>query len=95
MSNPVTGERFVWRHTAESTGGECAEFDLYLSVGAVVAVPHVHPRQRGTSGSSPVQSLATGRAEEQIAGGGERSVPAGAATAGVRLGMRTPISWFA
>lgn len=46
MVNPVTGERFVWRRTAESTDGEFCEFDLYLGEGAHVAAPHLHPRQQ-------------------------------------------------
>jgi quercetin dioxygenase-like cupin family protein len=46
MVNPVSGERFVWRHTAASTGGAYCEFDLHLSEGAVVAAPHVHPAQQ-------------------------------------------------
>lgn len=46
MVNPVSRERFVWRHTAISTGGVYCEFDLYLGEGAVVAAPHVHPGQQ-------------------------------------------------
>ena len=34
---PVSRERFVWRHTATSTGGAYCEFDLHLGEGAVVA----------------------------------------------------------
>jgi quercetin dioxygenase-like cupin family protein len=76
MVNPVTGERFVWRHTAESTGGEFAEFDLYLSVGAVVAAPHVHPHQREDfTVNSGTVILSLGHADEQIAAGEKRSVP--------------------
>ena len=46
MVNPVSRERFVWRHTEQSTGGEFCEFDLHLGEGAVVAASHVHPRQQ-------------------------------------------------
>lgn len=46
MVNPITGERFVWRHTASSTGGAFAECDLFLAPGAMLAAAHVHPRQR-------------------------------------------------
>jgi len=46
MVNPVSRERFVWRHTAESTGGAFCEVDLHLGEGAVVAAPHVHPGQQ-------------------------------------------------
>ena len=45
MVNPVSRERFVWRHTAASTGGAYCEFDLHLGAGAVVAAPHLHPGQ--------------------------------------------------
>jgi hypothetical protein len=37
MENPVSGERFVWRATAASTGGEYCEFDLFLAPGARIA----------------------------------------------------------
>jgi hypothetical protein len=37
MVNPVSGERFVWRQTDNSTDGEFAEFDLYLTRGAAAA----------------------------------------------------------
>src|SRR5438270_13953917 len=46
MVNPVSRERFVWRHTAESTGDAFCEVDLRLGDGAVVAAPHVHPGQQ-------------------------------------------------
>src|SRR5918998_884441 len=46
MVNPVTRERFVWRHTAASTGGAFAEFDLFLGQGATLAAAHAHPEQR-------------------------------------------------
>lgn len=78
MVNRVTRERFVWRHTAASTGGEFAEFDLHLGAGAMVAGRHIHPHQReefrveiGTI------RLRWGRSEETLAPGDERSVDAG------------------
>jgi mannose-6-phosphate isomerase-like protein (cupin superfamily) len=46
MVNPVSRERFVWRHTAESTEGRFCEFDLHLGEGALVAAPHLHPGQQ-------------------------------------------------
>lgn len=76
MVNPVTGERFVWRHTAASTGGEFAEFDLYLAKGAVVAAPHVHPHQREDFRvESGAVDLRVGDRSERVEVGGERSVP--------------------
>jgi len=48
MENPVSGERFVWRATASSTGGEYCEFDLFLAPGARIAAAHRHPSQLET-----------------------------------------------
>ena len=45
ISNPVTGERFTFTHTAASTDGELLAFDFALRPGGKVPVPHVHPIQ--------------------------------------------------
>ena len=45
LSNPVTGERFTFTHTAASTGGELLAFDFALRPGGAVPIPHVHPVQ--------------------------------------------------
>src|SRR5215204_4960433 len=45
LENPVTGERFTFRHTAASTGGELLAFELGLRPGGAVPIPHVHPIQ--------------------------------------------------
>jgi quercetin dioxygenase-like cupin family protein len=45
LSNPVTGERFTFTHTAASTGGELLAFDFALRPGGAVPMPHVHPIQ--------------------------------------------------
>ena len=45
LSNPVTGERFTFTHTAASTGGELLAFELGLRPGGAVPLPHVHPIQ--------------------------------------------------
>jgi quercetin dioxygenase-like cupin family protein len=45
LENPVTGERFTFLHTADSTGGELLAFDLALRPGGAVPIPHVHPIQ--------------------------------------------------
>jgi quercetin dioxygenase-like cupin family protein len=45
LSNPVTGERFTFIHTAASTGGELLAFELGLRPGGAVPLPHVHPIQ--------------------------------------------------
>jgi hypothetical protein len=43
IANPLTGERIVFRRTAEETGGELLEFDLALRPAGVVAgAPHRH-----------------------------------------------------
>lgn len=78
MVNAVTRERFVWRHTAASTGGEFAEFDLHLGEGATVAGRHTHPHQleefRVESGEI---LLRRGKNEETLGAGDERSVDVG------------------
>ena len=45
LSNPVTGERFTFTHTAATTGGELLAFDFALRPGGAVPMPHVHPIQ--------------------------------------------------
>jgi quercetin dioxygenase-like cupin family protein len=70
MENPVSGERFVWRATAASTGGEYCEFDLFLAPGARIAAAHRHPAQLETF------SVVSGTLEMRIAGQ-RRTVPAG------------------
>jgi quercetin dioxygenase-like cupin family protein len=78
MVNPMTRERLVWRHTAASTGGEFAEFDLHLGEGATVAGRHAHPHQREDFRvESGAIRLRRGRSEETLAPGDERSVDAG------------------
>jgi quercetin dioxygenase-like cupin family protein len=74
MENPLSGERFVWRATAASTGGEYCEFDLFLAPGARIAAAHRHPSQLETF------SVLSGTLEMTIAGQ-RRTVPAGAEAA--------------
>lgn len=77
MTNPVTKERFVWRQTAASTGGEFAELDLHLGEGAAVGA-HVHPRQREDFRiESGALLLAEGGEEMTLSEGEEHSVEAG------------------
>jgi quercetin dioxygenase-like cupin family protein len=45
LENPVTGERFTFRETAATTGGELLAFELGLRPGGAVPFPHVHPIQ--------------------------------------------------
>src|ERR671914_465511 len=45
LSNPITGERFTFTHTAATTGGELLAFDLALRPGGAVPIAHVHPIQ--------------------------------------------------
>ena len=80
FENPVTRERFTWRATAASTGGQYCEFDLHLGPGARLAAPHRHPGQLETF------SLVSGSLEMILAGqrstaaaGEEVAVPAGTA----------------
>ncbi len=45
VTNPVTGERFTFTHTAASTGGDLLAFDFALRPGGAVPIAHVHPAQ--------------------------------------------------
>jgi quercetin dioxygenase-like cupin family protein len=45
LENPITGERFTFTDTADSTGGELLAFDFALKPGGAVPIPHVHPVQ--------------------------------------------------
>ena len=81
MVNPVTKERFVWRHTAASTGGAYAEAELILAPGATVAAPHTHPEQREDFRvEQGVIVLKVGDEDEQrLEVGAARSIPPGTA----------------
>ncbi len=70
MVNPVSRERFVWRHTSDTTGGAFCEFDLYLGEGAVVAAAHLHPGQleRFEVRSGSIRLRCDGREEVLSAG---------------------------
>ena len=83
FENPVTGERFVMRATAASTGGRYCEFDLHLAPGAKVAAPHRHP------GKLETFSLLSGALEMAMAGQ-RRRVEAGEDVA-VPIGV--PHTW--
>jgi quercetin dioxygenase-like cupin family protein len=83
FENPVTKERFVWRATAASTGGEYCEFDLHLGPGAKLAAPHRHPGQLETF------SLLTGTVRMKVAGQ-HRQVYAGEEVA---VPIDTPHTW--
>jgi quercetin dioxygenase-like cupin family protein len=78
MANVHSGERFVWRATRESTGGQYCEFDLYLAPGAKVAAAHRHPHQeeRFTTVSGHL-ALRTGGQERLLGPGDEGIIPAG------------------
>ena len=81
MVNPVTRERFVWRHTAESTGGEFAEFDLFLGPGAKLAAAHAHPSQREDFRieRGAIVLRVDKEDEERLEAGAERSIAPGTA----------------
>ena len=81
MVNPATRERFVWRHTAESTGGEFAEFDLFLGEGATLAAAHAHPHQREdfrVERGAIVLRIGSGD-EQRLGAGARRSIEPGTA----------------
>lgn len=46
LSNPVTGERFVFHATSDDTAGELLEFDLVVEPHGRVPGGHVHPGQQ-------------------------------------------------
>lgn len=46
--NPITGERFVYVETADSTDGARFVFDVHLRPGGRVPTPHVHVGQDET-----------------------------------------------
>ncbi|MEH0108996.1 cupin domain-containing protein [Tersicoccus sp. MR15.9] len=76
MSNPRSGERFVWRATHDSTGGEYCEFDLHLDSGAKVALAHRHPFQeeRFTVVSGALD-LTNGRERSTVTAGQAVAIP--------------------
>ena len=81
MVNPATRERFVWRHTAESTGGAFAEFDLFLGEGATLAAAHAHPHQREdfrVERGAIVLRIGGGE-EQRLGAGARRSIEPGIA----------------
>jgi quercetin dioxygenase-like cupin family protein len=45
LENPVSGERLVFRRTAQDTGGEVLEYDLLFRPGGFLVQEHVHPHQ--------------------------------------------------
>ena len=45
IENPVTGERIVFRKTAQDTNGELLQFELLLKPHGFVPVEHIHSRQ--------------------------------------------------
>ena len=47
ISDPVSGQRWVFRKTGAETGGEFLEADLYVSAGGFVR-SHAHPTQEET-----------------------------------------------
>lgn len=78
FSNPHSGERFVWRATSASTGGEYCEFDLHLSAGAKLAAAHIHPRQTETFTVVAGRiRLRSGGDKRELAEGGSWVIPPG------------------
>ena len=47
ISDPVSGQRWVFRQTGAETGGELLEADLYVTAGGFVR-SHAHPSQEET-----------------------------------------------
>jgi quercetin dioxygenase-like cupin family protein len=103
IENPVTGERIVFRITAEGSGGDLLELDDFYMRPGHRAAPHVHPgmEERFEVIEGAVGFLIDG--EERHAGPGEVvTVPpgtphvawnAGDAPAHVRLQFRPALRW--
>jgi len=72
IENPVTGERIVFRQTAQDTNGELLQFDLFFRPHGFVQVEHIHPRQEERA------EVVSGSARYRL-GGKERSLGAGEA----------------
>ncbi len=87
FENPITRERFLFRATAATTGGEFCEFDLHLGSQAKLAAAHRHPGQVETfaliSGSLTVK---IGRQKRSVAAGEDVAVPVGTAHAWANTG---------
>jgi len=45
MEHPVTGEKIIFRKTAQDTGGELLQADLIVKPHGFVAAEHIHPHQ--------------------------------------------------
>lgn len=45
LENPITGERFRFTETSDTTDGELLAFELSLRPGGAVPIPHQHPVQ--------------------------------------------------
>lgn len=76
--NPVTGERIVFLQTANETGGQLLQADLFVQPGGFVAAEHVHPHQeeRFTVHSGILRLRIRGE-ERDYRDGEEATVPAG------------------
>ena len=46
VENPITGERIIWRKTAQDTSGELVQCDLYVRPHGFVVTEHVHLHQQ-------------------------------------------------
>ena len=45
LENPATGERIVFRRTADETGGEALEYELFFRPQGFLVREHLHPGQ--------------------------------------------------
>jgi mannose-6-phosphate isomerase-like protein (cupin superfamily) len=79
MVNPISRERWVWLHTAASTGGAFCEFELHLGQGALVAASHIHPfQQERFEVKTGAIRVKAGGVEALLGPGDSRTVEAGA-----------------
>ena len=48
IKNPITGEKMVFRETADETEGRLLQFDMFVEPGGFPTAEHVHPAQEET-----------------------------------------------
>ena len=78
IENPVTGERIVFRQTAQDTNGELLQFDLFLKPHGFVPLEHVHSRQEErVEVISGLAGYRLGGKEEDLSAGQAAALPPG------------------
>ena len=78
IEHPITGEKMVFRQTAQDTNGELLQIDLFVDPHGFVAAEHIHPSQeeRFKIRSGSIQ-LRVNDHEQEYAEGEEARIPPG------------------